>query len=404
MSEGVDPTLVGQKQIIAEDAHFMIGRYVRGLAHALTLAPKVPEVVVTFAENIGFALAVTPTGTTVAVTYDPTVSTVAQFKAAVAGDPAALALLAVAGTDADVFPVLTSLSASTFTLYTTRKASPVSMFVRDADTGALIPMTTENLKVVLEGVKIDHANIEVQTEAIPDDAGEKPDSMIVYGSEDGTEGPTKVHPLRTRTNGTLVKDLDNWDDGVTVSLVGARAAPGTEITDALAHSLSGRSLVVASCGGTAVIKLNFPSTTLTSLLAAQYGTIAIDVAGKTFTRTVGSWKSDVGGTKANGYPLNYAAAGTKITIGGTDHNNGTYTVVSVDGTGLILTVSEALVGPNEAASALVTVAGYRPKAGVTVSPLMWPAMIQIEEEFTKVYVENTAQLGVSMVLSIGDKV
>lgn len=83
---------------------------------------------------------------------------------------------------------------------------------------------------------------------------------------------------------------------------------------------------------------------LATLVAAQYTTLTFSGA-NTITRAAGSWVTD-----------GYAAPGTKVVITGTTLNNTTFTVVSIDPTGAVMTTVEA--GVAEGPTAVATVNGY----------------------------------------------
>jgi hypothetical protein len=185
-------------------------------------------------------------------------------------------------------------------------------------------------------------------------------------------------------------------DDVLVSLNATRAAPGTEVTDLLGDSLAGTSLTVVACDGDAVLKLRKASDVLTGLTDTAYGTLEFVQTGSKIIRTTGTWDDRTGGDV-----LNYSAVGTKVTVTGSTSNNNTFTVASVGTTvyaGDTLIVDEVLT--DEVASATESVSGYRPKTGVTLHELTYPAMIVIEEVFDKVFIENDAQTGKSLVLHV----
>lgn len=190
------------------------------------------------------------------------------------------------------------------------------------------------------------------------------------------------------------------EDSIPVDLGTARLSPGVEILDLEGSSLEGRALTIQALGGDAIIRLLGPgqavSTALTGLTDTHYGTVAFDMATKKITRTLGNWS-------ALGSSLDYSRPGTRIAVAGTAGglNAGPFTVVGLGVNPQELVVVEALV--NEVASATETFAGFYPKRAPTWTKLSYPNMVALttDRRFTKVYVENVAQVGVSMTLVVG---
>lgn len=201
-------------------------------------------------------------------------------------------------------------------------------------------------------------------------------------------------PQTATASGVLIAN-DNDHTTLDVSLAAARVSPGTEYTFRGA-SVAGRGLTVWQLNGSMVLRLNVASDVRTPLAAAEYGTLQFIAASAEIVRTVGAWNDFT--PEAD----DYSQVTTLITITGSGFNDGTYVVVGLGATPDRLVVNGPLV--NEGPTALPAVTGVWPRHRYPLQAMNWPNMIRLDEEFTKIFVENAAQPNNAAVLIVGRRV
>jgi len=224
-------------------------------------------------------------------------------------------------------------------------------------------------------------------------------SNVKVYSVDGTSGslvyglaaPNGAVYVTSSIAGPVHEALETGEDVLTFDLTAARTVPGTELLTPEGVSVSGRSLTIKKLTGSVKLRWNVASYVRTTLTGVEYGTLEFVALTKKIIRTVGDW------TDTTPEADNYSKAGTKITIAGSAGNDGTYTVVSATATDLV--VAEALA--NEAASATETVTGYYPRRSDDYDALAWPNMVTLVRRFDKLFLENVAQAGATLVLYVG---
>ncbi len=201
-------------------------------------------------------------------------------------------------------------------------------------------------------------------------------------------------PATSTSSGTLIA-ADNEHTTLDIPLATVRAAPGVEITFRGA-SVSGRTLTVWQLNGTMVLRFNVASDVRTPLAAAEYGTLQFFNATNEIVRTVGVWNDFTPAAD------DYSQFTTLITITGSAANDGTYVVQGLGATPDRLVVNGPLV--NEGPTAIPAVTGIWPRHRYALQAMNWPNMIRIDEEFTKIFVENVAQPNGAAILVVGRRV
>jgi hypothetical protein len=201
-------------------------------------------------------------------------------------------------------------------------------------------------------------------------------------------------PATATASGTLIAN-DNDHTTLDVALATGRASPGVEVLWRGA-SVAGRTLTVWQLSGSMVLRLSVASAARTSLAAALYGTLQFINATSKIVRTVGAW-DDVSPAADD-----YSQPGTLITITGSGLNDGSYVVVGLGANAQELVVNGPLVneGPIPPVPSPV-VTGVWPTHRYPLQAMNWPNMIRIDEEFTKIFVENQVQMNCAAILVVG---